>query len=100
MQLEDIVTKADLAAFEKRVMAALTATKQKKEGHRYLNTKQAAEYVCKKIGKFRSIVKSGEIAYTRDGRGYVFDIFDLDAYMKANRVMSNDEINSKAFARA
>lgn len=99
MQIEDIVTKADLDAFEKRIMAAITADRTKTEPSFLDLVATAKKYNIKK-GKLSELVRTGEIAHSKFGRKIFIDTNDMDAYFRKNRIMSDDEASSKAFARS
>ena len=99
MQIEDIVTKADLDAFEKRIMAAITADRTKTEPC-FLDLVATAKKYNLKKGKLSELVRTGEIAHSKFGRKIFIDTNDMDAYFRKNRIMSDDEAASKAFARA
>ncbi|SHH26393.1 Helix-turn-helix domain-containing protein [Fibrobacter sp. UWH9] len=99
MQIEDIVTKADLDAFEKRIMAAITADRTKTEPC-FLDLGATAKKYNLKKGKLSELVRTGEIAHSKFGRKIFIDTNDMDAYFRKNRIMSDDEASSKAFARS
>lgn len=98
MQLEDIVTKDDLKALETRIAAMIknVAPAQKKDP--YMTLKEAAAYIKTKPQKLGEQVRAGDIPFIRDGRLIKFDVKDLDAYMRAHRIMSDDECASAAMA--
>lgn len=99
MQIEDIVTKADLDAFEKRIMAAITADRTKTEPC-FLDLVAIAKKYKLKKGKLSELVRTGEIAHSKFGRKIFIDTNDMDSYFRKNRIMSNEEAASKAFARS
>lgn len=99
MQIEDIVTKADLDAFEKRIMAAIAADRTKTEPCFLDLVATAKKYNIKK-GKLSELVRTGEIAHSKFGRKIFIDTNDMDAYFRKNRIISDDEASSKAFARS
>lgn len=100
MQIEDIVTKADLAAFEKRIMAALESSGKNNAGPKDIYWRKAAEMYGVKPGKLSGLIRDGEIAHSKFGRRIFVNTDDMDAFFRKNRIMSNDEAASKAFARA
>lgn len=99
MGFEDIVTKADLKAFEARITAMLkNAVAPAKDA--YLNEKEAAAYIKLKPKTLGDMARAGEIASIKAGRRRMYATTDLDAYMKACRIVSDAEAASAAVARA
>jgi excisionase family DNA binding protein len=98
MNLEEIATKADLAAMEKRIIQALAT--QKIEKKRTLNIDEAAKYInAKSRSTMYKLTSSGELAYHKVGRANVFLIEDLDRYLESKRKSSVNEIREKVRAR-
>ena len=98
MNLEEIATKADLAAMEKRIIQALATQKIEKE--RTLNIDEAAKYInAKSRSTMYKLTSSGELAYHKVGRANVFLIEDLDRYLESKRKSSVNEIREKVRAR-
>ena len=98
MNLEEIATKADLAAMEKRIIQALAT--QKIEKKRTLNIDEAAKYInAKGRSTMYKLTSLGEIAYHKVGRANVFLIEDLDRYLESKRKSSVNEIREKVRAR-
>lgn len=98
MNLEEIATKADLAAMEKRIIQALAT--QKIEKKRTLNIDEAAKYInAKGRSTMYKLTSSGEIAYHKVGRANVFLIEDLDRYLESKRKSSVNEIREKVRAK-
>ena len=94
MNLE-ILTKQDLIESEKRIAAMLAQFKVETPKKKYMTMKEAAEYINCKTTCMRSRVNAGEIPYIRDGHKIQFSVDDLDAYMMAHRVMSDEEAAGK-----
>jgi excisionase family DNA binding protein len=98
MNLEEIATKADLAAMEKRIIQALAT--QKIEKRRTLNIDEAAKYInAKGRSTMYKLTSSGELAYHKVGRANVFLIEDLDRYLESKRKSSVNEIREKVRAK-
>lgn len=98
MNLEEIATKADLAAMEKRIIQALAT--QKIEKRRTLNIDEAAKYInAKSRSTMYKLTSSGELAYHKVGRANVFLIEDLDRYLESKRKSSVNEIREKVRAK-
>ncbi len=98
MNLEEIATKADLAAMEKRIIQALAT--QKIEKRRTLNIDEAAKYInAKGRSTMYKLTSSGELAYHKVGRANVFLIEDLDRYLESKRKSSANEIREKVRAK-
>lgn len=98
MNLEEIATKADLAAMEKRIIQALAT--QKIEKKRTLNIDEAAKYInAKGRSTMYKLTSSGELAYHKVGRANVFLIEDLDSYLESKRKSSVNEIREKVRAK-
>lgn len=98
MNLEEIATKADLAAMEKRIIQALAT--QKIEKKRTLNIDEAAKYInAKGRSTMYKLTSSGELAYHKVGRANVFLIEDLDRYLESKRKSSVNEIREKVRSR-
>ncbi len=100
MNLEEIATKADLAAMEKRIIQALAT--QKIEKKRTLNIDEAAKYINAKGRSTmykHKLTSSGELAYHKVGRANVFLIEDLDRYLESKRKSSVNEIREKVRAK-
>lgn len=98
MNLEEIATKADLAAMEKRIIQALATQKIEKE--RTLNIDEAAKYInAKGRSTMYKLTSSGELAYHKVGRANVFLIEDLDRYLESKRKSSVNEIREKVRAK-
>lgn len=98
MNLEEIATKADLAAMEKRIIQALAT--QKIEKKRTLNIDEAAKYInAKGRSTMYKLTSSGELAYHKVGRANVFLIEDLDRYLESKRKSSVNEIREKIRAK-
>lgn len=98
MNLEEIATKADLAAMEKRIIQALAT--QKIEKKRPLNIDEAAKYInAKGRSTMYKLTSSGELAYHKVGRANVFLIEDLDRYLESKRKSSVNEIREKVRAK-
>lgn len=98
MNLEEIATKADLAAMEKRIIQALAT--QKIEKRRTLNIDEAAKYInAKGRSTMYKLTSSGELAYHKVGRANVFLIEDLDRYLESKRKSSVNEIREKICAK-
>jgi excisionase family DNA binding protein len=98
MNLEEIATKADLAAMEKRIIQALAT--QKIEKKRTLNIDEAAKYInAKSRSTMYKLTSSGELAYHKVGRANVFLIEDLDRYLESKRKSSVNEIREKVRAK-
>jgi excisionase family DNA binding protein len=98
MNLEEIATKADLAAMEKRIIQALAT--QKIEKKRTLNIDEAAKYInAKGRSTMYKLTSSGELAYHKVGRANVFLIEDLDRYLESKRKSSVNEIREKVRAK-
>lgn len=98
MNLEEIATKADLAAMEKRIIQALATQKIEKE--RTLNIDEAAKYInAKSRSTMYKLTSSGELAYHKVGKSNVFRIADLDRYLESKRKSSVNEIREKVRAR-
>lgn len=98
MNLEEIATKADLAAMEKRIIQALAT--QKIEKKRTLNIDEAARYInAKGRSTMYKLTSSGELAYHKVGRANVFLIEDLDRYLESKRKSSVNEIREKIRAK-
>ena len=98
MNLEEIATKADLAAMEKRIIQALAT--QKIEKRRTLNIDEAAKYInAKGRSTMYKLTSSGELAYHKVGRANVFLIEDLDRYLESKRKSSVNEIREKVRSR-
>ena len=98
MNLEEIATKADLAAMEKRIIQALATQKIEKE--RTLNIDEAAKYInAKGRSTMYKLTSSGELAYHKVGRANVFLIEDLDRYLESKRKSSVNEIREKVRSR-
>lgn len=98
MDLEEIATKADLAAMEKRIIQALAT--QKIEKKRTLNIDEAAKYInAKGRSTMYKLTSSGELAYHKVGRANVFLIEDLDRYLESKRKSSVNEIREKVRAK-
>ena len=98
MNLEEIATKSDLAAMEKRIIQALAT--QKIEKKRTLNIDEAAKYInAKGRSTMYKLTSSGELAYHKVGRANVFLIEDLDRYLESKRKSSVNEIREKVRAK-
>ena len=98
MNLEEIATKADLAAMENRIIQALAT--QKIEKKRTLNIDEAARYInAKGRSTMYKLTSSGELAYHKVGRANVFLIEDLDRYLESKRKSSVNEIREKVRAK-
>ena len=98
MNLEEIATKEDLAAMEKRIIQALAT--QKIEKKRTLNIDEAAKYInAKGRSTMYKLTSSGELAYHKVGRANVFLIEDLDRYLESKRKSSVNEIREKVRAK-
>ena len=98
MNLEEIATKADLAAMEKRIIQALATQKVEKE--RCLDIDEAAKYIkAKGRSTMYKLTSSGELAYHKVGRANVFLIEDLDRYLESKRKSSVNEIREKVRAK-
>ena len=86
----NLVTKEDLEAFEKRIMAAIKSIDRKKEG--LLNLDQACKYLGDMAPQtLRQKCCEGEIASHKAG-GLKFTKEDLDAYIEKTRRKSIDEL--------
>lgn len=98
MNLEEIATKADLAAMEKRIIQALATQKIEKE--RTLNIDEAAKYInAKGRSTMYKLTSSGELAYHKVGKSNVFRIADLDRYLESKRKSSVNEIREKVCSK-
>jgi len=61
-----------------------------------LNTKQAAMFLCISLSKLFKMCHKKEIPYSKVGRINVFRLEDLQAYLNANRVLTQDELKVQA----
>lgn len=96
MELNEIVTKADLDAMEKRILKKLAELV--KPPKRKLSVDEA----CERLGGMRKktlLYKAsiGEIASYKVGKHLVFDDEGIDAYLEKVRRMSNDELARRAW---
>lgn len=98
MNLEDLLTKDDLKTI-RSIIATEVAKIVPATDSPYMLLSKAAEYIKEKPRTLREKAKNGEIAHIRDGSLYKFEKSDLDKYMRARKIKSNDEINSMAAAR-
>lgn len=95
MGFEEIATKDDLAALEKRILAAL-APKAAKDEQRTFTLKDAATYIGVRPRKLGDLVRSREIPHIRFGKEPKFLKSDLDNYLFQHRVSSSAELESAA----
>lgn len=93
----DLATKEDLAALEKRILAAINAPQQaaKSEQHTF-TLKDAAHYIGVKPRKLGDLVRAKEIPHVRFGKEPKFLKADLDNYLFQHRVSSSAELESAA----
>lgn len=96
MTFEEIATKEDLAALERRILAALKAPQSTKNEQNALTLKAAAEYMGVKPRKLGDLVRAKEIAHVRFGKEPKFLKSDLDNYMRQHRISSSAELESAA----
>jgi excisionase family DNA binding protein len=54
---------------------------------RLLNIKRAAQYLGTAVWTVRELVWSRQIPYLQLGRGYLFDIKDLDKFVESRKVL-------------
>lgn len=92
MELEELATKGDLAAMERRIISILQNLKPEKE-KKVLSFDEAREYLGgMKKGTLRQKACTFEIASHKNGKNLVFERKDLDDYLAATRRMSNAEL--------
>lgn len=96
MNTEDIVTKKDLEAMEKRIIAVLSSRQRNDET---LDIDSACAYIKAKKSQMYKLTSSGEIAYHKIGKANVFKVSDLDRYLARKRRASNAEISSKTYVK-
>jgi excisionase family DNA binding protein len=51
-------------------------------GNRFMNVKQAAEYLASKLNFVREQIRKGRIPYKKNGHTYVIDRLHLDRFMR------------------
>lgn len=94
MNIEEIATKDDLAAMERRIIQALASKGESTD--RVLNIDEAAKYIkAKGRSTMYKLTSSGELAYCKVGKSNVFRISDLDKYLERKRKSSVEEIREK-----
>jgi len=59
--------------------------------NRYLDIKEAAEYIRSAVGTLYNKVHRREIPFVKLGRRVLFDVHDLDAHMERNKVYPKGE---------
>lgn len=94
MNIEEIATKDDLAAMERRIIQALASKKEPTD--KVLNIDEAATYIkAKGRSTIYKLTSSGELAYHKVGKANVFRVSDLDRYLESKRKSSVKEIREK-----
>jgi excisionase family DNA binding protein len=53
------------------------------EGKRWLNVKEAAEYVSCSVWAIQQLIRDGKLPYRKVGRRFVVDRIDLDRYLES-----------------
>ena len=99
MNIEEIVTKKDLAEMEQRILQAISDKAKTKD--RTLNIDEAVKHIrAKNRSTIYKLTSSGEIAYLKVGKSLVFWESDLNRYLARKRKSSNDELAATAALRA
>lgn len=96
MELNDLVTKADLQSLKMELLVELSKLMKPKSDDRKnaLTFRDACDYLQMPASTLRAKVRSHEIASAKIGKQLRFLVKDLDNYLYLNRRKTDAEIRS------
>ena len=86
MQINELLTKADLVAFEERLLEKLNQAHQSQDlsQRQWLRSKEVCQWLNISAGTLQNLRESGAIPYTRLGNTYFYPFSEIEKQLASN----------------
>lgn len=95
MNVDELLTKRDLAEFEKRLYSKLNEPQDRKKPRRYLRTKDIQELYGISASTVQNLRNQGKISFQKIGGTIIYDLEEIESAL-INQPGSQEQKSSKS----